>query len=198
MPQTFSPKFELLLPEARRGEEHALGEILEASRRYLLWVARRQMDSSLLSKAGPSDLVQLTFLEAHADFAKFNGDSEEELTAWLRRLLLNNISNFARHYRDTSKRNVNKEVKLNELAPPVRASKSLERVSERDEVEHLWRMVDRLSGDQRRVVKLWYEGLTFEEIGDAILRTPNASRMLWSRAIEKLRELAIGDLENAR
>src|SRR6516164_9512157 len=91
------------LAEARAGDRHALGQALEACRRYLLLVAERQLDPYLRAKGGASDLVQETFLEAQCVFRAFAGTSEAELRAWLRRLLLNNLGHFPRRYRATGK-----------------------------------------------------------------------------------------------
>src|SRR5262245_50318676 len=100
------------LPAARAGSQEALGLALEACRNYLLLIAERELDPDLRAKGGASDLVQETFLEAFRDFSRFHGTSEVELLAWLRQLLLHNLANFARRYRDTAKRQVGREVPL--------------------------------------------------------------------------------------
>jgi RNA polymerase sigma-70 factor (ECF subfamily) len=92
------------LAAARAGSKEALGEALEACRGYLLLVANRELDPDIQAKGGASDLVQETFLEAQRDFARFAGDSKEELLAWLRRMLVHNLLNFTRRYRATGKR----------------------------------------------------------------------------------------------
>src|SRR5260370_20661260 len=101
-----------LLEAARSGSPEALGQALEACRGYLLMVARGELDPDLRAKEGPSDLVQETFLEAKRDFVQFQGASEAELLAWLRRVLLNNVANFTRRYRTTGKRSIEREVAL--------------------------------------------------------------------------------------
>src|SRR6516165_4530900 len=97
---------------AQAGSREALGHVLETFRGYLLLVANRQLDPELRAKGGASDLVQDTFLEAQRDFGQFHGASVDELRAWLRRLLLNNVANFTRHYRQRAKREVVREVPL--------------------------------------------------------------------------------------
>ena len=87
------------LAAARAGSREALGQVLETFRSYLLLVADRELDAELRAKGGASDLVQDTFLEAQRDFDCFHGNSADELRAWLRRLLLNNVANFTRQYR---------------------------------------------------------------------------------------------------
>src|SRR5262245_4410888 len=102
---------------ARGGCREALGRLLQGCRQYLLLVANQQLASDLRNKLGPSDVVQETFLEAQRDFARFHGDSEDELLAWLRTLLLHNLANVRRDYRDTGKRRLDREVPFDQ-APP--------------------------------------------------------------------------------
>ena len=84
------------LAAARAGSREALGQVLQACRGYLLLLAERELDPDLQTKGGASDLVQETFLEAQKDFANFQGNSEGELRAWLRQILLHNLANFTR------------------------------------------------------------------------------------------------------
>src|SRR5262245_35817270 len=94
------------LVDARAGSGEALGQALEACRRYLMLVAQRKLPPDLRTKGSASDLVQQTFLEAYRDFAQFHGTTEDELLAWLRQLLLHQVGKFARQYRGTAKRSV--------------------------------------------------------------------------------------------
>jgi len=183
------------LPAARAGSQTALGQLLEASRRYLLWIARREIDPELVPKAGASDLVQDTLLEAQRDFGTFQGKSEAELLAWLRRLLLNNLCNFTRRYRETAKRRVDCERSLEALAANRDADAQLvaaapspsEQAEAHEQRELVERARQRLPADYQRVLALWLqEEHTFEEIGTLMDRSPNAARMLWVRAIERL------------
>jgi RNA polymerase sigma-70 factor (ECF subfamily) len=103
---------EQLIHAARRGSTAALGQLLERCRRYLLLVANHSLDSDLRPKAGASDLVQDTFVEAQQDFSRFQGSSEPELLAWLTKILTNRLANNVRHYRYTLKRSVDREEPL--------------------------------------------------------------------------------------
>jgi RNA polymerase sigma-70 factor, ECF subfamily len=180
------------LPPARAGSPEALGRALESYRPYLLRVAQRELDPSMRAKGGASDLVQETFLEAQRDFAGLHGASEEELSAWLRRLLLNNVANFARRYRATDKRGVAREVPLQPCSasgPPGSGSSPSGEAAEREQAEALRRALGRLPEDYRQLVRWRYEEQrSFEEIAALLHKTPNAARKLWARALERLQK----------
>src|SRR6516162_2509450 len=93
-----------LISFARGGSDEALGKLLEECRAYLLLVANRELPSELRGKAGASDLVQETFLQAQGHFDQFRDDGESELLAWLRQILLNNVGKLKRRYHGTDKR----------------------------------------------------------------------------------------------
>jgi RNA polymerase sigma-70 factor, ECF subfamily len=185
------------LAAAQAGSREALGQVLETFRGYLLLVANRELDPELRAKGGASDLVQDTFLEAQRDFGRFHGNSAEELRAWLRRLLLNNVANFTRQYRQRAKREVGREVPLeagsssHERGAGLAAgtlSPSGEALAQ-EQAQALARAMERLPPDYRRVLALRHEEqLTFEQIGQQMQRTANAARMLWLRAVERLQK----------
>jgi RNA polymerase sigma-70 factor (ECF subfamily) len=175
------------LPAAREGSAEALGRVLEACRTYLHLIADRELDPALRGKGGVSDLVQQTLFEAVRDFDRFHGNSEAELRAWLRRLLLNNLVSFTRLYRETGKRQVDREVPLSDpsadsLSPSGRAI-----VHEQSEAIRV--ALERLPEDYRRVLRLRYEEeKPFEEIGTAMGLSSNAARKLWVRAVKRLQQ----------
>jgi RNA polymerase sigma-70 factor (ECF subfamily) len=185
-----------LLAAARGGSREALGNALEAWRRYLLAIAEGQLDADLRGKGGASDLVQETFLEAQRDFERFRGSSPDELRAWLRQVLLNNVGAFTRRFRATSKRSVGLEVVIHagrsSAGPgePLAASNlSPSGIAiEREQASALRRALERLPDDYKRVVVLRFEeGRSFDEIGDLTDRSPDAARKVWARAMERLR-----------
>jgi RNA polymerase sigma-70 factor (ECF subfamily) len=183
------------LSAARAGSREALGQVLEACRAYLLRIANEGLSDDLQAKGGASDLVQETFLEAHRDFARFEGNTEAELLAWLRCLLLNNVANFARCYRTTGKRQVGREVRLwsgdSSRAGEVgivagTSSPSMEAMAH-EKAEAVARALERLPEDYRRVITLRnQERREFDDIGRLMDRSTDAARRLWSRAIERL------------
>lgn len=185
------------LDAARAGSPEALGAVLEACRGYLLLVAQRELDPRLQPKGGASDLVQQTVLDAVRDFARFQGSSEGELLAWLRRLLRNNVTDFARQYRATDKRALDRERPLDagdSSAVPgggvaARTPTPSREVVAREETLAIQAALQRLPENYRLIVELRYqEEQSFEEIGALLGLTANAARKLWLRAIKRLQE----------
>lgn len=197
------PSPERLLAEARQGHGGALGSLLELYTNYLRLLARTQIDLHLRARANPSDLVQETFLEAFRDFGQFRGDTEAEFLAWLRRILVRNLARLVERHVKAGKRSVRREVPLD------RRLKELEQSADRIDaalVNHgsspncqaqrrelaavLADQLARLSEADREVIVLRnLEGLPFEEVARRLGRTPGAVRVLWLRALERLRQL---------
>jgi RNA polymerase sigma-70 factor (ECF subfamily) len=185
------------LAAARAGSREDLGQALQACRGYLMLLAERELDPDLRAKGGASDLVQETFLEAQKDFAHFQGNSEDELRAWLRQILLHNLANFARRYRATAKRRLGREVALDVSGSSTdrEGGLLLDALSpsgvamEEEQAQALRRAMERLPDDYRQVILLRYqEQRPFEEIAPLMHRSHEAVRSLWARAIRRLRQ----------
>jgi RNA polymerase sigma-70 factor (ECF subfamily) len=179
------------LSAARAGSRDALGQALQACRPYLLEIARAEADAALRAKGGASDLVQETFLDAARAFPRFRGDSGAALRAWLRRLLLHRVAKHGRRFRSTRKRCVRRETPLESLAADGAGADPhtpSEGASADEQLQRLHRALERLPADYRRVVHLRYlEGQTFEQIGPLMGRSANAVRLLWLRAVERVK-----------
>jgi RNA polymerase sigma-70 factor (ECF subfamily) len=184
-----------LIEAAHSGSREVLGHLLESCRQYLLLIANEELGDDLQAKAGASDLVQETFLEAQRDFEQFKGGSEVELRGWLRRILLHNVTNFTRSFRATGMRELGREVSFSELGNNPLVSRQVPDADliarERDQA--LADAIQRLPEHYRQVI-VWrnYDRLSFAEIGTRTQRSEEAARKLWVRAIENLQELLEG------
>lgn len=186
------PGFVEWIREARAGSTEALGRVLEFCRGYLLLIANNQLATGLRGKVAPSDLVQQTFLEAHRDFAQFEGESEAEMLAWLRRILLNTLANTVRDL-NAEKRQVTREIALTDRAagslPDARqaAESTDDPLEKQEETRRLERAIAGLPADYREILRLRHQhGLSFVAAGQAMGRSPDAVRKLWRRAVEQL------------
>lgn len=180
-----------LLIAARQGDDHALGEICERLRDYLLLAAASDLGKDLAPKLGPSDIVQATMLEACRDFGSFQGNSEAEYRSWIRRLLERNLIDSARHFREAQSRSISKEVTLQRDHGPTeltgRAATPSSILSRRETDELLLRAIARLPYNQRQVIELRHrQGLGYTEIAVTLGMAETAVRKLWSRAVQNL------------
>ena len=63
-----------------------------------------------------------------------------------------------------------------------------------EQLGRLQAAIGRLPDDYRQVIALRYqEGLAFEEVGRRLGRSTDAARMLWARAVDRLKQELHGD-----
>jgi RNA polymerase sigma-70 factor (ECF subfamily) len=181
------------LSAAHAGSRDALGRALQAFRSYLLTIARAEIDAALQPKGSASDMVQETFLEASQAFRHFAGQTEAELRAWLRCLLLRRVSKLGRRFRSTCKRALSSEISLGTcqsrgmiLAAVVQTPSG--QIASNEEHGLLLQALESLPRDYQIIIQLRYrERRTFEAIGPLMGRSANAVRLLWLRAIERIK-----------
>jgi len=191
-----------LIRRCREGEEAARAELFARYRHYLHVLAEAQLGRHLRGKCDPSDLVQQTLLEAHRDFRTFQGNQENALLGWLRRILAHNLFNEARRFA-TRGRDATREVSLEGFQAGLdHSSQVLSRcladdgpspsdaAAERETAVRLADVLTRLPENYQRVLLLrLFEGLTAEEVAGHLGTTAGAVRMLQMRALEGLRAL---------
>ena len=191
-----------LFASAREGSASCLGRLLTLYSNYLKLLIATQLDERLRVRVSPSDIVQETFFEAHRDFAQFRGQSPGEFVAWLRKILVNNILRVVEQHLLAEKRDVRREISLERIGRRLeestarleslltQQSDSPSGLAQRNEHEVL--LADALADlpdDYRQVILLRHiEGLQFEEVARRMDRSSGAVRMLWLRALERLRK----------
>jgi len=174
---------------------------LNRHRSWLGLLARMQIDHDLRAKFDPSDVVQQTMLEAVRGWPQFRGETPQELAAWLRQILSRVLLREIRDLKVTGKRNIGREVSLDAaladssrrlcdvLAGPGTSPGAIAEEHERALI--LAEALARLPDDYREVILLRnLQGFSHEQIAERLGRSVGATRMLWIRALTRLRELA--------
>jgi RNA polymerase sigma-70 factor (ECF subfamily) len=166
---------------------------------WLRLLARNEIDSRFAGKFDASDAVQQTLMEAWKGWEQFRGDDEPQRLAWLRQILAHQLAHLARHYAGTAKRDVARELsiehtlnqsaqRLDALLPASDVSPSGLAVANEQRLQ-LAEVLERLPADYRLVILLRnIEEFSHEEIAERMQRSVGAVRMLWLRALERLRK----------
>lgn len=181
---------------------HCDGNAADASlgrfRHYLCLLARARLGMRCSAKLDASDIVQQTLLDAHRKLDQFQG-SEDELAAWLRQILANNLVDASRAL-GREKRDIRREVsiqdQLDESSARLEACLAAVQtgpVTRAEKNEQLLRMawaMSQLPEAQRDAVELHHlQGLSLAEAAEQLGRTPTAVGGLLRRGLRKLREL---------
>lgn len=187
-----------LIARARTGDSRALDDLFAHCRPYLGLAARNRVESWLRAKVDASDLVQQTMMEAYRGFNRFEGASEGEWLAWLRRILEHNAADFVRYYQG-GKRHVGKEIALDKptddshalaLQPAADDDTPSQALVKCESELQLVAALEQLSEDHREVIVLRnLQRLPFDDVAARMGRTRPAAQMLWMRAIQKLQML---------
>jgi RNA polymerase sigma-70 factor (ECF subfamily) len=175
----------------------ALAE-LDRYRSWLGLLARLQVEPRFRAKFDPSDIVQQTLLEAVRDWPKFRGSSEAELAGWLRQILAHVLMHEVRRFGGAQRRDVGREVSLEQAlaesshrlgdALAATGSSPSEQAGRHELELRLADALARLPPDYAEIIIMRnVEGLSHEEAAERMGRGVGAVRMLWVRALSRLR-----------
>ena len=164
---------ERLLIEAAQKDPSRFAELYELHfDRVYAYVARR-----VRNRAETQDLTAHVFQQALANLGKFKWRGAP-FAAWLYRIASNAIADHAR-------RNMRETNDLQSATETTAAGVDLEDVERR---ARLFRAVDKLPDDQRRVIVLRFaEEKSIREIADELGRSEGAIKQLQFRGLENLR-----------
>lgn len=180
------------------GDDGASLEV-DRFRDYLLVLTRVQLDRGPQSKIEASDIVQATLLEAYHKRDQFRGRSEAEMAGWLRQLLACTLADAIRALRRARRdpaRERSLEAALDEssarlgdlLASPQ--STPSKAVGRHEDAIQLSQVLNLLPEAQRLALVLRHcQGLSLEEIGRRMDRTPTAVAGLLKRGLRQMRTL---------
>ncbi len=187
------------IQQAQAGNAEALGRLLDQYRPYLRLLARLHIGARLAGKADASDVVQETLLDAGRDFGRFGGAGEQELLAWLRRILATNLADAVRRFCRAESREVGLERRLvddlgssshglgqclvsPDTTPAVRAAR-------REQAVLVAEALEQLPEDYSQVLVMRHmEGLSFAEIAERMGRSVDSVKGTWTRALARLRD----------
>lgn len=187
-----------LLNRARIGDKVAVNDLCARYGPRLQTVVRLRLGRRLRSKLESMDVVQDALVAAlpHVQVKPF--ESGAAFFHWLTTILENRVRDLADHF-SAGKRDTAREQRQANAAAgdggsvfdPIGQAGTFTTPSQiigmGEEVERLETAIDSLPDDQREaLILVRYEGMSFAQAGAALGRSPDAVRMLVSRAIIKL------------
>jgi RNA polymerase sigma-70 factor (ECF subfamily) len=172
---------------------------VERFREYLCLLARAHVPAGRQARIEASDIVQQTLLEAYEQRAEFRGNTDGELAAWLKQLLVHNLADALRA-NHRAKRDVRRERSLEAAiedsfcraeawlaGPDPSPSEAAMRV---EQLLRLAEEIAELPDEQRDAVVLHHlQGWSLAELAGHLQRSEAAVAGLLRRGLKKLREL---------
>ena len=163
-------------------------------------LARLEINQRFANKFDPSDVVQQTLMEAWQGWDGLKASDEPQRYAWLRQILVHQLAKFVRHHQGTLKRDISRELSIDQLEQSVSASaRKLDTLLvaqdpspshaavAQEQRERLAKVLEELPEDYRQVILLRnIEELSHQEVARRMRRSEPAVRMLWLRALAAL------------
>jgi len=182
------------LARALAGDSQARNDLLESYRPYVRVIARAFRQNRVQARIDESDLIQDAFLEAHRCFGDFRGTTVAEFAAWLRQIMLYTAGRTIRGHVAGAKRAVGREEAVGTdafaaLAASSSSSPSAQAIRH-EEAARVAETLARLPDDMREVLLARHvDNLSHATIAERMGRTEGAVRVLYTRALRRLREL---------
>ena len=182
------------LARSRAGDRIALEELFVPWRPLLRLQAHQLLGSELCARIDPSDVVQEAWAQAFASLDQFRGGSEGEWVNWLRALVAGQAAN-AQRFHHAGKRTPGREDgwPVESLADEQVLGPATD-ILLRERDARLAAALEALPEDMHTVVvRRVFHREPFPVVARALGRSPGATRVLWTRALRRLRQLLTDD-----
>jgi RNA polymerase sigma-70 factor (ECF subfamily) len=182
---------EELVRRIREGDEAATRELFDRHLPALRAKAQARLPASVRGKVGASDVVQEAWISAFLALGDFKDAGGGSFAAWVRRIVERKVSDEVRRHARVKKRSAQREVrwatKAQHLEPDLSQPTPSQVVGDDERADALREAVAGLDPDHANVIRLVHEeGLTLVDAGRRMGRTPDATRMLYGRAMQRL------------
>jgi RNA polymerase sigma-70 factor (ECF subfamily) len=185
--------FEDTLAHSRAGDRDALESLFAPWRPLLRLQAQQLLGPALGGRIDPSDVVQEALAQAYADLGQFRGTNEGAWLAWLRAIVAGHVGKSCRHHLAARRHPGREDGGFADQVPDTRARAPDDALLGREEAARLAVALDTLNGPMREVVvRRAFHGEPFGQVAEALGRSEGAARVLWVRALRRLRQALDG------
>lgn len=172
-----------LITRAAGGDRGAFEKIYNETSRFVYNAALRIVRNA----ADADDVTQEVYIRVYRNLKGFGFRSA--FTTWLYRITMNAALNACRRRDRDEKRHVHDDLVLEQAATDDRAAEAIRSVGHDPRHEEAARLLDSLTPDHRACIVLReLEGLSYEEMADALHININTVRTRLKRAREALLE----------
>ena len=181
-----------------RSDPARLGQLLDYYRPYLSLVAQDWIGPRLRRRCDPEDVVQDTMASVHRGFSTFQGLTEGEFSAWIRRIHQNNLRNLVRKHVLAANQSLRTEQSLDKCdgstsfqrnEPAADQSTASQRVIRGENASRLAERMNKLPTTQREALRLrYFEGMAVEEIAQEMGKTVSSAANLIKHGLQSLRK----------
>lgn len=178
--------------KAVAGDHDAIGNLLELYRPLLMAISIRDLTPDLKAKSGASDLVQQTCKDAIIGITNVRAKDGHQFWGWLSSLHSKKVYDLRRRCIDSRKRSVRREEMLTEGAEGVTTGERsvFHQICSKETAQQLHVALSRIPLAHREVLRWRFlEEKSCEEIAQTVSRSPDAVRMMVSRALKKLEQV---------
>jgi RNA polymerase sigma-70 factor, ECF subfamily len=186
-----------LIAQAQVGDRDALSQLCARYRPFLQTIATMKVGRAMERRLNASDIVQETEIEMVQGIQDFRGNTEPELSAWLKQMLKRNIADKVRNNR-AAVRDLRREQYLDGMSasasltwvqPMGRDASPSQLVMHGEAALRFAKALQSLPEDQSAVVRMRYmEGMKVVEIAAALNKTAGAVAGLLRRGQNALRD----------
>lgn len=176
---------------------HPSSEHLEQFRSFLGIIANTKLRRQISRRISHSDIVQETLLAAHRSLPSFQGRTKREFAGWLKTILLRKLSSaLQKHLGATRDARLESPIECtatgrsetSQLASSQPTPSAVAIVTE--ESESLRLLIGKLPSHYQQVLYLRNTlGLPFHEVANRLQKSPGSVRLIWVRAISRLRSM---------
>lgn len=168
-----------LCDQAHAGDRRAYDRLFALHADRARMFIRARLGGKLRQAADSEDVLQEAYLAAFRDFGNFAWTDESAFSKWLFRIADNRIRDIAD--REGAQKRQVVELPVDDPTGPVTAA------DRREQRDRLSGAIAKLTEEHREVVLLrYFEGLSAEETGVLMNRSPGAIRKLAARALAEL------------